>query len=156
MKKQITIQELKYIIKEEIRKIQRRTILESEKKALMEELEDMSFSSENGTKVIPNEIFQLETFELDFNGMSRENYDVSANGEFSGIINLVFKDIKINNVIYSLEAELEYYYDFEEGYADFNFDGIKLKYIDSNGNDYELTDEMKKMLCLILSNLKVR
>lgn len=38
MKKQITMQELKSIIKEEAQKLQRRTILEGEKNKLMEEL----------------------------------------------------------------------------------------------------------------------
>jgi hypothetical protein len=42
MKKKITISELKSIIKEEAHKLQRRTLLENEKKALQEELEGFS------------------------------------------------------------------------------------------------------------------
>lgn len=38
MKKQLTIQELKSLIKEEASKLQRRTLLENEKKSLQEEL----------------------------------------------------------------------------------------------------------------------
>jgi hypothetical protein len=41
MKKKITIKELKSLIKEEASKLQRRTLLENEKKGLQEELEDM-------------------------------------------------------------------------------------------------------------------
>jgi hypothetical protein len=46
MKKKITIKELKFLIKEEASKLQRRTLLENEKKKLMEELNEYGRDSE--------------------------------------------------------------------------------------------------------------
>ena len=58
--KKITIKELKSIIKEEVSKLQRRTLLESEKKALMKELgmmgEDVSSGDIQAHNDYPEEV----------------------------------------------------------------------------------------------------
>ena len=48
MKKKITMQELKSLIKEEAQKLQRRTILEGEKKSLINELEEVFYGDSDG------------------------------------------------------------------------------------------------------------
>jgi hypothetical protein len=115
-------------------------------------------AAENSQSFIPNEIFQLEQFEMDSYDIVKFNY-----GYDDSILEIEYTYTETDNSCFYLKAIVSFYFKISGEYrpATWGYNGgspeeypeeefipdiVELKYIDCNsGQEYKLTDEMNKI-----------